>query len=131
MANRRFLPPLGALEVDVVELFGKISIGASGAVSSSSGKGIASVVRNSAGKYTITLSDRYNSLLYASAIVLDDTNSDPVTVGIQPRLFSEAVNNATPTIVIQFYNHTDGSAADPANGALVYFTAKLRNSSVS
>lgn len=131
MANRRFLPPLGHLEVDVVELFAKITIGSSGAVSASSGKGVASVVRDSAGKYTITLSDRYNSLLDAHAIVLDSANNDPVTIGIQPRLFSEAVNNATPTVAFQFYNHTNGAAADPASGAVVYVSIKLRNSSVA
>jgi hypothetical protein len=132
MANRSFLPPLGHLEVDVVELFGTITIGASGAVSASSGKGIASVVKETAaGQYTITLSDRYNSLLFASAVVLDDTNSDPVTVGIQPRLLSQDVNNATPTVAIQFYDHTDGSAANPASGAVVYVSIKVRNSSVS
>lgn len=131
MANRRFLPPLGHLEVDCVELFGTITIGATGAVSSSTGKGISTVVRDSAGKYTITLSDRYNALLYASGIILDDTDSDPVTVGVQPRLYSQAVNNATPTVVFQFYNHTNGAAADPASGAVVYLNFKLRNSSVS
>lgn len=131
MANRSFLPPLGHLEVDVVELFGSITIGSTGAVSSSSGKGISSVTRDSTGKYTIALSDRYNSFLFASAVILDDTNSDPVTVGVQPRLYAEAVNNATPTIAFQFYNHTNGAVADPASGAVVYFSIKLRNSSVS
>lgn len=132
MADRRFLPALGHLEVDVVELFGTITIGSSGAVSASTGKGIASVVKESAaGQYTITLSDRYNALLMASAIILDDTDSDPVTVGIQPRLLSQAVNNATPTVKFQFYNHTNGAAANAADGAVVYFQIKLRNSSVS
>lgn len=131
MASRRFLPPLGALEVDVVELFGSITIGASGAVTASEGKGVSSVTRDSAGKYTITLSDRYHKFLCGSAVILDDTNSDPVTVGIQPRFFSEAVNTSSPTVAIQFYNHTNGAAADPASGAIVYFTLKLRNSSVA
>lgn len=131
MADRSFHPWKGGLEIDPVVLWGTITIGATGAVSSSSGKGIASVVRDSAGKYTITLSDRYNAFLWGSANVLNSTLSDPTTVGIYANLFSEAVNNATPTVVIQFVALDDGAAADPANGAVVYFKLEMRNSSVS
>lgn len=130
MANRIFYPSKGCLEIDVCELFCEINIGSTGAVSSSSGKGIASVVRNSAGKYTITLSDSYNKLLWADVAVLDDTNSDPVSVGTVGRLFSEDVDGSTPTLAIQFYDFTDGSAADPADGAKVFVKIQLRNSSV-
>lgn len=131
MADRKFLPPLGALEVDVVDLFCTIPIGASGAVGTVVGKGVTSVTRNSAGKYTILLSDRYNSFLWGDVSTLDDTNSDATTVGIHTRLFSEAVNNATPTVIIQAVAGDDGAAADPANGATLYVHFKLRNSSVS
>jgi len=131
MANRLFLPFLGCLEVDVVELFGSCVIGASGAVSSYSGKGITSITRLSAGKYSVNMADRYNLFLYGSCNLLDDTNSDPATVGVHNRLFSEAVNNATPAVVFQFIAMDDGAAADPAAGATLYFNLKVRNSSVS
>lgn len=131
MASRMFLPYLGTLEVDVVELFGSCVIGASGAVSSYSGKGITSITKSATGKYSVNLADRYNLFLYGSCNLLDDTNSDPATVGVHNRLFSEAVNNATPAVVFQFVAGDDGAAADPAEGATLYFNLKVRNSSVS
>lgn len=133
MANRSFYPPKGALEIDVVSLYAEITIGASGAATLTSGKGIASVTKETpAGQYTLALSDNYHKLLWADAVVLDDTDSNPTTVGVVARILSEDVDNATaPEIVFQFYNFTDGSAANPANGAKVYVKIELRNSSVS
>lgn len=128
MANRRFLPPLGALEVDVVELFCKVSIGAAGAVSSFSGKGISSVTRLSTGRYQVTLSDRYNSLLFASAIAHDPDISGS-NKGVTPRLYAVNVNTTTPNIVIQMVESAD-TPRDPFDGTTLYVTAKLRNSSV-
>jgi hypothetical protein len=130
MANRMFHPNGGALEQRVVTLYGTATIGASGAVSASTGKGIATIVRTSAGKYTVTLSDSYNSLMYGDCKLLHSTLSDPNTVGIYANLFSTAVTGATPTVVFQFQNVTDGAAADPASGAVIYFKFDLKNSTV-
>jgi len=135
MANRSFLPPLGALEVDVVDLFAKITIGTSGSVTASggsySGKGIASVTKEStAGQYTILLSDAYNSFLFGSVSLMDDTDSSPATVAVETRFISEDVDSAK-TIVIQGYNSDDGAVDDYASGAVLYVHLKLRNSSVS
>jgi hypothetical protein len=63
--------------------------------------------------------------------VLDSANDDPTTVGIYARVASEAVANATPTIVVQFVALDDGAAADPGDGAKLFLNLKLRNSSVS
>lgn len=131
MASRGFLPPLGALEVDVVELFGTITIGAAGAVSASTGKGIASVALTGTGGYIVTLSDTYQALLFAGATLLDDTDSDPTTVGVHIRMHAQAVDNSTPTVRFQCFAGDDGADANPADGAVIYFTLKLRNSTVS
>lgn len=132
MANKTFRQPLGCLEVDVVSLYGTITFGSTGAVASSSGKGISSIVRNSAGKYTITLDAPYNALLWADTRILHSTLSSPATVGIEANLFSQDVSNAsTPTLVIQFVALDNGAAADPASGAVCYLKMDLRNSSVS
>ena len=130
MANRSFLPPEGHLEARVVKLYGTMTVGASGAVSSSSGKGIASVVHDSTGKYTVTLTDSYQSLLHHSVSLLDDTDSDPTTVGVLVRGSAEDVDNATPTFTFQFYDTTDGGAADPASGAVVTWELTLKNSTI-
>jgi len=135
MADRSFIPHGGTLECDVKELFANVSIGASGAptLNTSPGSvGIKSIVRNSAGKYTITLSDSYQKVLWASAQIMDSTNSDPTTVGCVAKLVSENVSNATPTVVIQFYDMaTPFTAADPRNGATVLVKLELRNSTVT
>jgi hypothetical protein len=89
------------------------------------------VVRDSAGKYTITLQDSYPSLLGATVTVLDDTNSDPATVAIHGRILSEAVSSSTPTVVIQGVAGDDGAAADFAEGAKVLVHVTLKNSSLA
>jgi hypothetical protein len=133
MANRNFYPNHQSLEVDCVHLWAEINIGASGAVSSSSGLGIASVTKESAaGQYTIRLTDSYNKLLWASVILLDDTNSDPATAAVEARILSEDVDNAsTPNIVIQGIALDDGAAANFVSGAKLLVKIELRNSSVS
>lgn len=132
MADRLFLPPLGALEVSVVEIFCEVNIGASGAVTSSSGKGCGTVTRTSAGLYRIPLSDSYNKLLWAGVTLLDDTDSDPATVGVHSRIEAEDVDGtSTPFVDVQFFAGDDGAAADPASGAKWYACLKLRNSAVS
>jgi hypothetical protein len=130
MANKSWLPVLGALEVDVVGLYGSITFGSTGAVSASSGKGIASVVRNSAGNYTITLDDSYQALLWAGVTLLHSASSDPSTVGVEWRVASADVLSAK-TVVIQSFASDDGAAADPASGAQVLLKFDLRNSTVS
>ena len=129
MADRMWQPAEGGLEQRVVELFGSITFGTTGAVSASSGKGVTSVTRNSAGKYTIQLDDTYNALLAYCDKLIEDAVLDPTSVGVWTKLFSEDVA-ATGSFVVQFADFTDGSAADPADGSKLIWTAKFRNSSV-
>lgn len=132
MANRMFQQPAGSLEVGCVTLYGTITIGSTGAVSASTGKGITSVTRNSAGKYTVLLNDTYNSLLFADAKILHSTLSDASTVGIYANIFSQAVATAAaPTVIFQFVALDDGAAADPASGAVIYYKIEVKNSSVA
>ena len=133
MADRSWLPAGGTLEVDVKQLYCTITFGATGAVSASTGtgKGIKSVVRNSTGNYTITLSDQYQALVGAVLVLLDATNSDPTTVGVACRLASQAVTAATPTVVVQFNGTgTPGAVLDPRNGAQLLVTLHLKNSTL-
>lgn len=132
MANRSFHQPMGNLEVGVCKLWAKVTVGATGAPTlvAAASKGIASIVRNSAGNYTITLSDRYKAFLGGQVTLLDDTDSDPSSVGCLARFISETVDNATPTTLIQWFASDDGAATDPANGATFYVVLDLRNSSV-
>lgn len=131
MADRRFQLPEGNLEARVCELYVNLVIGASGAVTSGTGKGIVSVVKeSSAGQYTVTLEDRYNSLLAVSGMRLEVADSDPATVGTTMRLLSEAVSAATPTVVLQFATGDDGAKANPASGTRIMVCLKLKNSTI-
>lgn len=131
MADRRFFLPEGSLQARVVELFVDITVGASGAVTSGTGLGVTSVVKESAaGQYTITLQDRYNGLLSASVALVHSTDSDPATVGVFTRLNAEAVTAATPTVTLQCFTGDDGADANPASGARLLVCLKLKNSTL-
>lgn len=131
MADRTFLNDAGSLEAGMVELYAKLTVGASGAVTAGTGNGITSITKEAtAGQYTILLADRYTTFYGCDFTLLHTTDSDPATVAVAARVKSEQVNNATPKFVIQAYALDDGAAADFADGAILYMTIKLKNSTV-
>lgn len=132
MANRSFHKPLGSLEIDVVTLYAKVTIGAAGAptLDTANSKGIASIARNSAGEYKITLSDAYQRLLWADAVFLSTSSQDPTTNGVGFRVEDDQAVAATPYIQVQFFALDDGAAADIASGQVVLFKFELRNSTL-
>lgn len=128
MAGRLWLPPLGHLEVDVASLFGSVTFGATGAVASFTGKGVAGVTRNSAGHYTVALTDDFNALMWVG---LTRAGTAPAaTDGSYARYVSNTIGSGTPTIVVE-YDVAAGTAADPVSGAVLLFRFDLRNSSVT
>ncbi len=129
MADRMFFKGHDSLECGVVDLFCAIDIGTTGSVSGSSGKGVSTVVRNSAGNFTVTLADTYNSLLWADVTLLDDTSSNPATAAVAARIYSEAVAT-DKTVILQGYAFDDGAAADFVAGAKLLVKLTLKNSSV-
>lgn len=130
MADKIWHQAEGSLEQRVATLYGKITFGATGAVASTDHKGVTSVARDSAGQYTITLDESYNELLWYGDKILEADVTDPTAVGVHTRVEAEAVSSATPTVTIQFYDFTDGSEADPADGSTLFWKMELRNSTV-
>lgn len=130
--NRTFHKPLGSLEIDVVTIYGSFAVGASGAptIDTQNSKGVASVARNSAGKYTVTLSEPVQKFLFGNVVVEHNNADNVTTAGVIWRQVSNGLTAATPTWVVQFVSTTDGGAVDVANGATVYFKLELRNSTV-
>lgn len=126
MANRLFQQFRFSLEKQVVELWFKATIGASGAPTlvAADSKGVASISRNSAGEYTITLQDTYVKLLDASfcQLLAGGVNAAPVAC-----LQSEAVAS-TKTIVVQFSSGA-GAAADMDSGTVLRGRVTVSNSS--
>jgi hypothetical protein len=126
MANRYFQQFQLSIEKQVVSLFGKVAIGASGAptLDTAMSKGIASISRSDTGDYTITLQDTYYKFLCSNFQFLYNGASNIS----ETQLVSEAVNS-TKVITITTLDFA-GAAADPTSGSVLYFELKLRNSSV-
>lgn len=123
MANRWFQQFRFSLEKKVVDLYGQVAIGATGAPTLSvvNSKGIKSIVRNGVGKYTITLQDTYQRLLDFN---LTDLNAAGIPAAGAVGLVSAAVNTlAAPTVVFQLSNA--GSATEAASGDVLYFQVSL------
>ena len=126
MANVQLNPAYGNYELAVAEVFGNAVIGATGAVTSISGKGIASVTRTGVGAYAITLTAAFPKYIESVTRCFG-----PTATGVSP----EAQNVRAPgftfakTINVQFYSYA-GTATDPASGSGLSFRFTLSNSSV-
>ena len=139
MAARQFQQFQGVLEKGLVTLYANIPIGATGAVGTldkSKNQGISSVVRNSAGNYTISFGDsvqgsvdKYVRLMDVSSNVL--LGSVSATGGVQ--IFSDSASSGS--IVIQFVGPTNSStttpiAVDPDNTSVILLSITLKNASI-
>ena len=118
MANSLMFKSLSTNREAITVSF-RVNIGATGAVTSVAGTGVASVVRTSAGLYTITLNETYPSLLSANATLLA-----PVAVDLVPQFVSEAVAS---TKIIVLRTVAAAVLTDPANGASLLVNLVLRN----
>jgi hypothetical protein len=121
MANKTF-NKVQAYEKEVKHLYADVAIGASGAPTLTRGYGITSIARNSAGKYTVTLSDKYNRLMFADVVQLVGTAEDT-----NFQLVSESVASAKTVV---FHCLTGGVATDPSSGSRLFIKLELKNSSV-
>lgn len=127
MANRNF-NRYQALTKEVKALFAQVAIAAAGAptLNAPASLGIASIVRNSAGRYTITLEDKYNDLLQVVESRELASGAPSAVGGLVIR--AEAVDS-TKTIVIEFVD-ASGVAVELAAGTLLRLKIDLKNSSV-
>lgn len=121
MANRNFNRKQ-ALEKEVKSLYLKVAIGATGAPTLSSGIGVASITRTSAGLYQITLQDKYASLKSFSVRHLASSAQD-----LNFQLKAEDVASAK---TIDFFCLTGASATDPANPSTLHIQIDLKNTTV-
>lgn len=128
MANRSFNQFAYSLEKAKVFLYMQVAIGATGAptLNAANSKGIASIARNSAGRYTIVLQDTYIRLMMAKHVFLN------ATAPAAPGMFIVSSGVATlnnPNLVVQF--NATGTATDPGNGEVMYMEIELSNSTAS
>ena len=131
MANRQFTQFRYSLEKAVVDLYAKVTFGASGAPTLTWGKGIKSVTGGAAagatGVFTFTLDDRYQKLLGADATVVLAAASFAAAPFFQ--VTADNSGAAAKTVVVQLSDADTPAATDPASGEIILFHFTLSNSS--
>lgn len=125
MANDRLFQFQYSYERDLVDVLLKVSIGSSGAPTIVLGKGVTSITRNSAGKYTIVLKSNFNKLMDMDMVSISETSAPAAPM---MNIVSEDVAGTTKAIVIQLRDIA-AAAADPASGEVLMLRMKLRNAS--
>ena len=118
----------GTLEKSVVKLFGSMTIGASGAVTSSQGGGIASVDESGTGTYTITLADKWSRLLNISIVPVGTSASTVFQWRVDKSVSDAQSDILAKTIVLQAADAA-GADVEPASGEVFLFEITVRNSS--
>lgn len=128
MANRNFRSQFRYGYAVPVDLRMSVSIGASGAptIDSGTGMGIASIVHNSTGDYSITLSDAYSALL---GLRVNFLSGNAAAAAPLVNIRSNAVSTlSAPVLRIQTRDLT-GTLADPASGEKMLVVIELNQSS--
>jgi PKD repeat protein len=119
-------PTTWTYEHEVGAIYPKVVVGASGAVTSFKGAGVASVVRNSTGNYTITLSATYQRLLFASGTVVNATATSVAAVQVfQAAATVQSSFKSTGAITVQLLDFA-GAAVDAPSGSHLWFKLDVR-----
>ena len=121
MADRNF-NRVQALEKEIKHLYADVAIGATGAPTLTTGLGVTSITRDSAGVYIVTLDDTYNKLIHFNAMMLEATAED-ITFQVE----TEAVATSK---TVQFQCKAAAVETDPSNGSRLLLHFTVRNSSV-
>jgi hypothetical protein len=135
MSNRYYNQFQATLAPKVVSLYAHVTFGASGAptLDTANSKGIVSVTRNAAGKYTFVFGtkagmlDTYNKLLMVKHVF--DASGNSGTAPASPSMFILANSVATAgTCSLQVEFNAAGTATDPASGEGVYMEFIFKDS---
>jgi len=99
------------LRPGVLTLEGTFAIGSTGAITKSSGDGF-TIARTGTGAYTITLDEKFVSLMGVQYLLID------ATLG-QYSQFATLTDAVASTKTITFVAHQAGVATDPSSGAVL------------
>lgn len=129
MANRYFKGDVKTLEGGIVKLFGKVVTTTSGTIGSQVSKGFTVTKTGSeAGRYTVTLEDKYTSLRGCSVALQGAADTAYTTAaGLGWFVRGVDVGAATPLLYIQFYRTDTGADAEVINSAEFYIELTLKN----
>lgn len=127
MANRWLNSANYAFEKATVSIYGDVTIGATGAPTlvAANSKGIKSIVRNSAGDYTVTFQDQYSKFLAFWVGFIKATAPTAPTVSVKAKSMSPTTG---ATVEFVCFNSA-GTATDPASGEELILEATFGNSS--
>lgn len=132
MANRYFRQFTNTVEPAICVLFARVTFGSSGAPTlvAASSKGVKSISRVSAGKYTITLgnaaaADTYPQLMMIRHLFDEISNSGTAPASPGMYLTANAVSTAG---TLQVVFNSAGTATDPASTEAVYLEITVKNS---
>ena len=120
-------PTRWSYEKEVGDIYCKVVIGASGAVTSASGAGILSVTKlATAGQYAIQLKATYQRLLAVQASVVNSTATVVATVQVlESGATHQADFKADGNLVVQCLDFA-GAAVNPASGANLLIKLEVR-----
>lgn len=122
MANRN-THPMAGLDRAVVWLFGEVTFGGSGAVSSQDCLGFTVTKPAGTGLYRITLEDKWSACAFIGLTADDAATAADVDWQIS--------DNGVPTTqIIDIQHIAAGSGADATSGHKVMIALAMRNSSV-
>lgn len=128
MSNKRYQQFSWSNATQPITINAQIAIGATGAPTITYGNNnIATMVRNSAGDYTLTFRSVFYRLINAS-VVFNSGSSLPAA----PLMNIKANSISTAkTLEIVFSDADTPAATDPASGEIMYLSFVFENSSVS
>lgn len=127
MANRWFEQFVYGLVKGRVQLYARVTFGASGAptLDATNSKGFKSITRTGAGAYDLVLQDTYQRVLGLKHICVNATAPASPSMYLKTDSVSTA---ASPKMQVVF--NSAGTATDPGNGEEVRLVVTLKNSSV-
>jgi hypothetical protein len=131
MANRLFKDVAHTFEGGVVKLYGKVTLGASGAIASQSCKGFSvEKTASEVGRYTVTLEDKYSSLLSAQVAVQGADDAAYTSAKGLGWMLRAVDVSSSKTLYVQFLDREAAPAdAEVADSSVLYIELTLKNSS--
>ena len=131
MANRYFKDHVKTLEGGAVKLFGKVVTTTSGTIGSQTSKGFTvTKTESETGRYTVTLEDKYSSLLGLTVALQGAADAAYTTAnGLGWFVRGVDVSASTPLFYIQFYRTDTGADAEVIDAAEFYIEVTLKNTS--
>jgi hypothetical protein len=132
MANKYFYATQYSYEVEPVKLYGRLNIGAAGAVvAGKQGLGIKSIVKEAtAGLYTIELADKFAQLLFVSTVLVDNAVNAVASIQVlEDPATIQADMKTDKKFQIQLLDFA-GAAVNATSGAQVRFEITMRQSKI-